>query len=86
MSSRARLVAWLPTGSHRTMDVASIASTMWRLGFRSARDALRVERYSMGDHGQALSAFLGGTMINPTIAEGIFVNPRKLFKRQMIDS
>ncbi|MEM4290236.1 MAG: hypothetical protein QXQ48_08225 [Nitrososphaerota archaeon] len=32
----------------------SIASTMWSIGFRSARDVLKVARYSMGDTGQAL--------------------------------
>ncbi|MEM0384542.1 MAG: AAA family ATPase [Candidatus Caldarchaeum sp.] len=36
------------------LDAKSIASTMWRMGFRSARDVLRVARYSMGDPRQAL--------------------------------
>ncbi|MEM1988078.1 MAG: AAA family ATPase [Candidatus Caldarchaeum sp.] len=36
------------------LDARSIAATMWRMGFRSARDVLRVARYSMGDTRQAL--------------------------------
>ena len=35
-------------------DAVSVAERMWRMGFRSARDVLRVARYSVGDVDQAL--------------------------------